>query len=55
MPKKYSIYRGYIITRNPKERTVSIYKHRSDDTALLTVEEDKLDSEIDILEQEEAE
>ena len=55
MPKQYTIYKGFIVTRNPKERTVSIYKHRSDNVAMRTVEEDSLDSEIDTIEQEEAE
>ena len=48
--KNYSIYRGFKITYNPKERTYTIYTRNNQ--FLGTVNDGELNSEIDLLEEE---
>ena len=52
MPRKYTIYRGFIITENPKERTCGIYLNSNDEEPIRIVNDGELDSEINELEQE---
>lgn len=52
MPKKYTIYRGFIVTENSKERTCGIYLNASDEVPVRIVDDGELDSEIDDLEKE---